>query len=549
MVIYKSTCHPVTIPNLDIFSFIFGDNEFNAKLPHDRKVLIDAFSDRSLTFEQVRTQSRRLAKGWQDTVGLEKNEVVAVFAPNQYDHAVLYFSLLAAGLTVSPGNPNYTVEECHHLLHTAGASAIVTVPELLPLISVAATRNNINQDRVFVFGDTPCHGYQSLGQVRSNREIPFPNRQIDPHNDLAFIMFSSGTSGQAKGCMLTHRNFVSQLLCVMTFEREDGVMGEDDRMLAFLPFFHIFGLTTLLLRAMYGLIPVVIMPKFELQKYLELVEKHKITIATLVPPIAVLLSKSPLVPKYDLSSIRLITSGAAPLSKEHIDEIHKRIPVPVRQGYGLTETNSGFIYQSVNGGDVGATGRLVSHGEVKIVDEFDNELGDDQRGELLMRGPFQMKGYIRNPVANQTTFTPDGWMRTGDVAVYNSKTQEFYIVDRIKELIKTNGNQVPPAELEALLLSHPAVADCCVVGVYNHAKATEYPRGYVVLQVGYEPTKALALELQTYVQSRVISYKRLGAGVHFVDTIPKSNSGKILRRLVKEWVKKDQTMETQKARL
>ncbi|KAI8073136.1 hypothetical protein BC940DRAFT_267815 [Gongronella butleri] len=549
MVIYKSSCHPVDIPNLDIFSFIFTDNQFNTSISHDRKVLIDAYTEKSLTFADVRTQSRRLATGWLENVGLKKNDVVAVFAPNQYDHAILYFSLLAAGITISPGNPNYTENEFHHLVHTAGAVAIITIPELLPVLSVVAARNGIPQDRIFVFGDEASGEYKCLAQLHSDREIAYPNAAIDPQNDLAFIMFSSGTTGASKGVMLSHYNFVSQLLAVMTFEKEDGALGQDDRMLATLPFFHIFACTTLFLRAMYGLVPVIVMARFDLKRYLELIEKYKVTIATTVPPIAVQLAKSPLVLNYDISSIRIVTSGGAPLGKDHIQELQKRLPVPVRQGYGLTETTSGFIYQSIQGGDIGATGRLVSHALVKIVDENDNELGDDQRGELLMKGPFQMRGYINNKEANEQTFTKDGWLRTGDVAIFSSKTQEFYIVDRIKELIKVKGMQVAPAELESLLMASDAVADCCVVGVYDSARATELPRAYVVLQKGYTASDGLAKDIADHVARQVISYKKLAAGVHFVDEIPKNGSGKILRRVVKDWIKKELEQDQAKARL
>ncbi|ORZ13198.1 hypothetical protein BCR42DRAFT_419377 [Absidia repens] len=540
MVIYKSSCHPVDIPKLDIFSFLFTPNDQNSSISHDRPLLIDAETGKTFSYAQVRSLSRKLATGWKENVGLTKGQVVAVFAPNQVDHAILYFSLLAAGCTISPGNPNYTEDEFHHQVHTSGATAIVTIPSLLPVLTKVADKNGIPKDRMFVFGEKQVEHALSFAQVTSKNEIAFPDRRIDPENDLAFIMFSSGTTGVAKGVMLSHSNFVSQVLSVMTFEKEDGAIRDNDIMLSFLPYYHIFGLTTLILRATYAMIPVVVMSKFDLKRYCELIQKYKVTIATLVPPIAVLLAKSPIVPNYDLTSLRMITSGAAPLGKEHIEQLYQRIKAPVRQGYGLSESCSGFIYQSIQAGDVGATGRLVSHALVKLVDPDGNELGDDQPGELLLKGPYQMKGYINNQKANEETFTADGWMRTGDVAKYDSKTGEFYIVDRIKELIKYKGLQVAPAELESLLVGHDQVADCCVVGVYDAAQATELPRAYIVLQASAHPSDALAQELMDYITNKVVNHKKLRGGIRFVDAIPKSAAGKILRREIKDWIKKEE---------
>ncbi|CAO3624155.1 unnamed protein product [Cunninghamella blakesleeana] len=546
-----SHCHPVNIPDLDIFSFLFSPNEQNSRFSPDCVMFIDSETGKTITYAQLGSLSRRLATGWVENVGLKKGDVVAVFAPNQYDHAVLYFSLLAAACCVTPGNPSYTADEFEHQLRTSGASTIVTVPSLLPILSKVATKIGIPQDRIFIFGNEQVGQTKSLGQIISNKEIEFPNRSIVPDDDIAFIMFSSGTSGPSKGCLLSHRNFVSQVLSVMTFEKEDGAIGENDIILAFLPFYHIFGLTTMLLRSVYALTPVIVMPKFELERYCQLIEKHKVTVAPLVPPIAVLLAKSSIVLKYDLTSLRMITSGASPLGKDHIDALHKRITAPVRQGYGLTESTSGFMYQSVQGGDAGASGKLVSHALIKLVDENDNELGDDQAGELLLKGPFQMKGYINNEEANRKTFTADGWMRTGDVAKFDSKTGEFYIVDRIKDLIKYKGLQVPPAELETILIGHDIVDDCCVVGVYDSAQATELPRSYIVLKPGVEANDRVAKELIDYVSGKVVSHKRLRGGVRFVPSIPKSPSGKILKREIKEWIRQEQEQEANeiKARL
>jgi acyl-coenzyme A synthetase/AMP-(fatty) acid ligase len=187
--------------------------------------------------------------------------------------------------------------------------------------------------------------------------------------------------------------------------------------------------------------------------------------------------------------------------------------------------------------------------ECKIVSEKGEELGDDQEGEFLFRGPSIMKGYFNNPKANAETFTADGWMRTGDVGKYDSKTGEFFILDRIKELIKYKGFQIAPAELEAILMSLDIIADCCVVGLYDESQATEIPRAYVVLQPNVENTKKAAKFIDDFVTSNATNYKKLRGGIKFVEAIPKSPSGKILRREVRDWIKKEQKETAARARL
>ncbi|CEP19440.1 hypothetical protein [Parasitella parasitica] len=555
MTIFISKKQPILIPNIDIYSFLFQPNEFNTTRSPDRPLLIDGISGKSLTFNQARFMSGRLAVGWNETVGLAKGDVVAVFAPNQYDHAVLYFSLLAAQCTVTPGNPNYTEVEFNHQVHKSEAKAIVTVPELLPVLLKVAAKNNIPRNRVFLFGDHAVDCIQPFSSIAAPaRQVRIPLQGLVDGDDVAFICFSSGTTGVAKGVMLTHRNFVSQMIMVTDFEQTDANQ-KDDVIIGFLPFFHIFGLTTLVLRAFYSNTPVVIVPKYDLELVCQLIEKYKVTQGPIVPPVAVHLAKNDVVLKYDLSSLRIISSGAAPLGSEHIDALNLRVKAPVRQGYGMTETTAGCIYQKVGVSPSGSTGVLVANMECKLVDEEGNdirnttELGPDQPGEIFLRGPVIMKGYLNDDRANAETFTEDGWMRTGDVAKFDSKSGEFFIIDRIKELIKYKGYQVAPAELEALLMSHEAIADCCVIGIYDSAQATELPRAYVVLQPSIPKSDATAAMISKFVQDNVISYKKLRGGVKFLDIIPKSPSGKILRRVLRDAAHEEEKQQQLRGRL
>ncbi|KAG2220393.1 hypothetical protein INT45_006564 [Circinella minor] len=468
MVIYKSTKYNSIepLPELDLYTFLFKPNKFNTKYPKDRKVVIDGYTNDFLTHDQIRDLSSRMASGWVHHVGLKKGDIVASFAPNQYDHIVVYLSLLAAKCTVTPGNPMYTEAEFLHQISNSGAKALVTVPELLPIL--------------------------------------------------------------LKGVMLTHQNFIAQAL--ITMETDQHAHNEHDKSLCFLPLYHIYGLTVLCFNAFYKLLPVVIIPRFDLKIYLELIQKHRITLLSIVPPVAVQLSKDPLVLKYDLSSVRIIQCGAAPLGKEHTDNLLARIPAVVQSGY--------------DGTAIGSVGIVCPSVECKIIDDQGNELGDDQEGEILIRGPSIMKGYYNNPEANAKTFVKGGWLRTGDVIKFDSIKQEFFVMDRLKELIKVKGFQVAPAELESLLLSIPEVNDCCVIGVYHSDEATEYPRAYIVPAPHIQQTSiidgTLSKLIMDHVAKNVTSYKKLRGGVRFLDMIPKSPSGKILRRRVREMAKEEE---------
>ncbi|CAO3614649.1 unnamed protein product [Mucor hiemalis] len=548
MVIYKSTVPSVPVPNVDLYTYLLADNEYNALRNKDAPLTIDGETGKTLSWNQIKKEAGLLATGWTENVGLKSGETVAVFAPNQVDHAVLYLSLLGAKCTISPGNPAYTEAEFEHQISNCQATALVTVAGLLPILLKITDKIGLPRSRIFLFGDKEVEGCRPFNSIKGTQEVSLPLRGVDGYSDVSFICYSSGTTGLAKGVMLTHKNMIAQILATIANDREEDRFL-DDVILGFLPFYHIYGLTSLVLNSYYRVTPVVIMARFDLELLCKLVEKYKVTLASIVPPVAVLLAKSPVAAKYDLTSIRLMGCGAAPLSKEHIETLAKRIPAQLKQGYGMTETTSGVISQALDGGVAGSIGILSANMECKIVNEKGEELGDDQEGEFLFRGPSIMKGYFNNPKANAETFTSDGWMRTGDVGKFDSKSSEFFILDRIKELIKFKGFQVAPAELEAILMGLDVIADCCVVGLYDDSQATEIPRAYVVLQPGVEATDKTAKIIDAYVTKNVTNYKKLRGGIKFVDAIPKSPSGKILRRQVKDWVKQEQKEIAVKARL
>jgi acyl-CoA synthetase (AMP-forming)/AMP-acid ligase II len=326
--------------------------------------------------------------------------------------------------------------------------------------------------------------------------------------------------------MLTHANLIANILQV---DGSGHYIDGEDTTIAFLPFFHIYGLTILVFMSLWAGATVVVMPKFELEPYLGLVERHRATLLHVVPPIVVALAKHPAVAGRDFSSVRKLFSGAAPLGADVIAQCTRRIGCVLQQGYGLTETSPAAIITSDDPAKIkaGSVGVPVANTECRVVDsETGRDVSPGVDGEIWIRGPQVMRGYLRRPADTRAVLDDDGWFRSGDIG-HADADGHFFIVDRLKELIKYKGLQVPPAELEAVLLSHPAVADAAVVPLAD-AEAGEVPRAFVVRK-----GTATAEELMAFVASQVASYKKVRR-LEFIDAIPKSASGKILRRLLKD---------------
>ena len=276
------------------------------------------------------------------------------------------------------------------------------------------------------------------------------------------------------------------------------------------------------------------MPKFDIEKFCATIQRQKITFAYVVPPVVLLLGKHPVVDKYDLSSLRMMNSGAAPLTQELVEAVYKRLKVPIKQGYGLSETSPTTHTQPWETWNktIGSVGLLLPNQTAKYMSPDEKEVSVGEVGELWIKGPNVFLGYHNNPEGTKNALTEDGYFKTGDVG-YQDQDGNFYITDRVKELIKYKGFQVAPAELEGLLVSHPKINDVAIVGVYDKEQATEVPRAYIVPRPGVEGNKATADDIIAWLQATVANHKRLRGGVRFVEEIPKSASGKILRRVLK----------------
>ncbi|WP_232788908.1 AMP-binding protein, partial [Streptomyces odonnellii] len=426
--------------------------------------------------------------------------------------------------------PLATPEELATQLRDSSARWIVTVSPLLDVVRRSAEL--VGGIREIFVSDRAADGHRSVLDMAASagEAVPPPDVDIDPGEDIAALPYSSGTTGLPKGVMLTHRSIatnLAQLEPVMP-------MGPGDRILAVLPFFHIYGLTALMNAPLRHGATVVVLPRFDLDQFLAAIERHRINGLYVAPPIVLALAKHPAVARYDLSSLDYILSAAAPLDARLAAACSARLNLPpVRQAYGLTELSPGthVVPLSADSPPPGTVGKLLPSTELRIVslDDPDLDTGPGTEGEILMRGPQVMKGYLGRPEATAEMIDADGWVHTGDVGTVDADGW-LYVVDRVKELIKYKGYQVAPADLEAVLLTHESIADAAVIGVYD-TEGNEVPKAYVVRRPG---TEALTEgDVMAYVAERVAPYKKVRR-VEFIGSVPRAASGKILRRELRD---------------
>ena len=556
---------PVEIPETDIWGFLFErqDRPFSAdkstscqhmNLPNrllinELVIYTDTETNESLTFAQVKEIAAEFGKGLKATWDWKKGDVMAMFTPNCLDFPPFIWGVHWAGGVCSPANPGYTTDELAFQLKDTGAKALATHKQCLPVALDAAQKVGLAPDRIILLGDERDDSMRTK-HYTSIRNLAGTNRyrraKINPRQDLAFLVYSSGTTGLPKGVMLSHRNIIANILQQKTAEGgnlswEGGLHGEGDRLLAFLPFFHVYGLVCLIHQAMFSGLRLFIMAKFDLEKFCRIIQEQQITFAYIVPPVVLLLGKHPIVDKYDLSSLRMMNSGAAPLTKDIVDLVYTRTHIPIKQGYGLSETSPTTHNQPWHLWDkpIGSIGTLLPNLSAKFMSPDGKEVADGETGELWVKGPNVFQGYLNNPEASANSITSDGYFKTGDVG-HRDENGNFFITDRVKELIKYKGFQVAPAELEGLLLGHPAVNDVAVIGMYDETLASEVPRAYIVIKSGLERSPQRSTEIASWLQARVANHKKLRGGVNFVDDIPKSASGKILRRVLKARAKEEQ---------
>ena len=509
---YRSPYPDITVPDKNLFDMVLGA----AASRGDAVAMADGITGRRITYRELMDQVRRTAAGLTRR-GIRKGDVVSIWAPNVPDWPIAFFGAVRIGAIVHTSNPVSTPEELAFQLADGGVKLLITVGALSDKAKAAIAESKRNIELV-TFDDTP--GIPSLASIMVDAEPPAVT--IDPANDIAVLPYSSGTTGLPKGVMLVHRSIVAQLKQIDAIESV-----EMPALLGVLPFFHIYGMVIIMMHGLMRNATIVTMPKFEFEPFLKVLSTWPITSAHIVPPIVVALGKHPLVDNYKFPHLKYIFSGAAPLGAELTETVEKRLNIKIRQGYGMTEASPATHYTVAGEERVGAVGKLMPSTEGRIVSpETRKDVPTGQPGEVWVRGPQVMKGYLNNPEATATTVDSDGWLHTGDIGVMDDDGY-LTVVDRLKELIKVKGFQVAPAELESVLLKHPQIADCAVIPVPDEDSG-EVPKAIVVCR------EALTEEdVKAFVEPKVAHYKRI-RHVAFVEAIPKSPSGKILRRILVE---------------
>ena len=512
-IIHTSPLPDVAIPDQSITECVFA-----SAADHADEVAITDGASSSYTFSELHAAVRSLGGGLSSR-GVGPGTTVAILAPNVPEYAIVFHGIALTGGTVTTINPTYGPEEVRHQLTDAAASWVVTIPMFLETARAASEGTGV--EKIVVMGE--AEGAVPLASLFGP---PIDQVPVDYAEHVVVLPYSSGTTGLPKGVMLTHRNLVANIAQMeYTFVPSGGEVA-----LAVLPFFHIYGMQVLMNMLLAFGVRVVTMPRFDMVRALELVQEQRITRFFAVPPMVLGLAKHPAVDDFDLSSIKQIFSGAAPLGADLAAAAAARVGCEVVQGYGMTELSPVSHCTPEGQFRPGTSGVTISNTEIRIVDaETGADAGVGERGELLVRGPQVMRGYLNNPEATAETLDSDGWLHTGDVAVIDDE-DHVSIVDRIKELIKYKGWQVPPAELEAVLVTHPAVSDAAVIGIPDE-EAGELPKAFITLAPGAEaPTLE---DLQDHVGEHLATYKQVRV-LEVLDAIPKSASGKILRRELRD---------------
>ncbi|MEO3978699.1 4-coumarate--CoA ligase family protein [Streptomyces sp. CAU 1734] len=488
--------------------------------------LIDGVSGTSISYARLDRLHRRVAAALADA-GVRKGDVLALHSPNTIAYPSVFLGATRAGATVTTVHPMATAEEFAAQLRDSSARWIVTAA---PLLENARRAAELAPGVAEIFVCDRAPGHRSVLDMYAST-APEPLVGIDPAEDIAVLPYSSGTTGVPKGVMLTHRSIATNLAQLAP----PLPTGPGDLLLAVLPFFHIYGLTALLNAPLRQGATVVVLPRFELDTFLGAIERHRITHLYIAPPIVLALAKHPLVARYDLSSLTHVISSAAPLDAALAAACGARLGLPpIGQAYGMTELSPAtHVVPTAEAASAppGTVGRLIPSTELRLLSLTDpgSEAAPGEEGEIAIRGPQVMKGYLGRPDATAEMIDADGWLRTGDVGRVDADGW-LHVVDRVKELIKYKGFQVAPAELEALLLTHESIADAAVIGVPDEDGA-EIPKAYVVRRPG--ATRLTEDEVMAFVAGRVAPYKKIRR-VSFIGGVPRAASGKILRRELRD---------------
>ncbi|CEN60643.1 Putative Acyl-CoA synthetase [Aspergillus calidoustus] len=542
--------HPrLDIPtNIPIWEWLFASeySPLRKSKPEELGSFVNAITKEQIRYDALKELTTSVSTSLVVNYGLQPGDTVALFSPNTIWYPVAMLATVRAGGIISGASPAYNVEEMTYALKTARAKFLMTVPSSMDVAIPAAKNAGIPPERIFLLEGSKGE-YTSVQQLVKKGQSLGAARQVAPwqlppgktNRDICgFLSFSSGTTGLPKAVMIAHHNVIAQCMQIIQLTHEDT-----KKSLAVLPLFHITGLVHQMHLPIIRNSTVYMLPSFTMESMLKTIVEYKISEILSVPPIIIRLLQDPTVAQYDLSHVKRFSSGAAPISGEILQKLQERYPwTGFKQGYGMTESCSCITAhppdkQSYEYAQRG--GMIVANTEVKVIDvATGKEVGYGEEGEILARGPQIVMGYLGNEKATRETFDEDGWLHTGDVG-FMDREGFINITDRIKEMIKVKGIAVSPAEIEDLLLGHPAVEDVGVTSVPDDY-AGEKPKAYVVLKAAARPrldteegVLAVGRELIEYVKAKKVRHKWL-IEVEFMDEVPKSASGKILRRVLRD---------------
>lgn len=525
----RSTYPSLTFPSQNLHDFIIQD--FN--LWSDSPAQVCGLTGRVLTYGEVKQLSRHFGSGLMD-LGLEVGDKIGIVLPNCPEFGPLMLGAVALGVTVVPVSPMFTSSEMARLFSQAQPKLVITIDSHLETVNNSLVDAPTKPLVVSITENTKSSALP-LTQVTSNDGKKFENRpDFCLSTTMAVLPFSSGTTGPPKGVMLTHQTLVTNM-CIYNDPASGNIMTKyipgtkQEARISIIPVFHIFGLTVNILQALIMGIKMVMMPKFEPKSFIAALEKYKPAVMNIVPPLVSFIAQSPAITRDNhLSNMYSIGSGGAPLSP-HIRELLKKKMAPkeiaIREAYGMTECP--LITRPPAVPKEGSIGKLLNNLEAKVVNLETGECcGPGEEGELYIKGPNVMSGYYNNEEATKEVFK-DGWFHTGDVVCYDSEGW-FYIVDRIKDMMKVKGYQVSPSELEDVIREVPGVLDVAIIGVHDD-RLGEAPKAFIV-------RKSVDLEADTihsYMEDKVAPYKKLAGGIVFLQELPKSPAGKVLRKELK----------------
>ncbi|XP_066603895.1 uncharacterized protein [Prorops nasuta] len=527
--IIKSSYDDIVVPDMTLSQYVWSRSSEFEDLP----AMTCGVSERSYTYGIAKMLYKKSAMALLERVKLKPGETVGVLLPNIPEYLLVVHGCLEAGLIITFANPLYTAEELGRQFQNANVKCIITIPQLLDTSLIIAKTLPNYTSTINVGGTTEANknvlGIQELLSEDYSVELP-----VVKSTDIAVIPYSSGTTGLPKGVMLTHQNLVANLVQLESQEIANGVNIEDykkETVLSVLPFFHIMGFNSILnfVTSVGG--HIVSIPRFTPEDYIKCLEKFKPTSIFVVPSLILFLITHPEIKPEHLASVKRLVCGAAPATKTLIEKFIQKFVYTnciIEQGYGMTESSPVALYcpRQTPLSKIGSCGKLLPSTEVCLIDTKSgkNIKNPLVPGEILIRGPQVMKGYLNDPKSTTEAVDPEGWLHTGDVGYYDDDGY-FYIVDRTKELIKVKGNQVSPTELENIILELPGVSDVAVVGI-SDTQAGELPRAFIVKK---PDANIDAKIVENYVTPKVAPYKKLTGGVHFIDNIPRNPSGKIIR--------------------